>query len=212
LEKQIMAQIAPEKPRSAESEHPIHPLIAGRRSPRAFGGQPVAPATLRSLLEAARWAPSAANMQPWHFIVGTAEEPEAHSRLVSVLFDLNVRWAARAPVLMLVVVKQYADREGNLTNRSLYDAGLAVGALTFEAAARGLVLHQMGGFDAGKARELFAIPEGHEPAVAIALGYPGDPATLPDDLRDREQAPRTRKPLADFVFANTWGESSTLVS
>jgi nitroreductase len=201
-----------ERSRVAELNHPVHDIIAGRWSPRAFNGQPVADATLRSLLEAARWAPSAANQQPWHFIVAKAEDADAHDRLVNVLMDLNIRWARHAPVLIMVVAKQYTDRDGNPSSRALYDAGLAVGSLTFEAGARGVAVHQMGGFHTDKAREAFAIPDGYEPVAVLALGYEGDPETLPEDLRERERAPRTRKAMHEFVFADEWGKPSPLVT
>lgn len=201
-----------EQTRAAEADHPIHPLIAERWSPRAFSERPVAPETLRSVLEAARWAPSAANMQPWHFLVATADEPVAFERMVNVLMEGNIRWARQAPVLMLVVAKLYTDREGNPTPRSLYDVGLAVGTLTVQASAHGLAVHQMGGFHADKARETFEIPEGYEPVAAIALGYVGDPHTLPEDLRTRELAPRTRKPLNEFVFGDTWGQAARVTA
>jgi nitroreductase len=204
-------QAAPERPTVNQIAHPVHPVIADRWSPRAFSDRLVEPAVLRSVLEAARWAPSAANAQPWHFILATKDDPDGHERLLGTLMEGNIRWANRAPVLMLVIVKQYSNREGVLTSRSLYDAGLAVGALTFEAGARGLVVHQMGGFYEAKVRETYSVPEGYEPAAALALGYPGDPESLPEDLRAREQAPRTRKDLADFVFGGEWGQSADLV-
>jgi nitroreductase len=152
------------------------------------------------------------NSQPWHFIVATKDDPDAHIRLLNTLMEGNIRWAHRAPVLMLVVVKQYKNRDGTLSSRSLYDAGLAVGALTFEAGARGLAVHQMGGFYDDKVRRTFSVPEGYEPAAAIALGYAGDPDTLPEDLRQRELAPRTRKDLSEFVFSGEWGRAADLVS
>ena len=145
-------QLAPEKPQTMPDTHTLHPIIAERWSPRAFSQSDVDPAIVRSVLEAARWAPSAANRQPWNFIVASARDADAHQKLLDVLFDMNARWARHAPILMLVVASQYSDREGNLTSRSLYDAGLAVGALTFQAGHHGLVVHQMGGFDAAKAR------------------------------------------------------------
>jgi nitroreductase len=204
-------QLTQEKSAVNPTAHPVHHVIADRWSPRAFADRSVEPAVLRSVLEAARWAPSAMNSQPWHFIVVTRDEPEAHGRLLRTLMDGNIRWAHRAPVLMLVIAKQYADRNGVPTSRSLYDAGLAVGALTFEAGARGLMVHQMGGFHEDKARQVFSIPDGFEPAAALALGYSGDPDTLPEDLRTRELAPRTRKELAEFVFGGEWGVAADLV-
>jgi nitroreductase len=189
----------------AEASHPIHPLIAERWSPRAFDDRPVEHAKLLSLLEAARWAPSGANMQPWHFVVATKEHPEEHERLVATLAEGNARWARHAPVLILVVAKLY-ERPGK-EYVGYYDTGMAVGNLLAQAVDLGLVTHQMGGFSAEKARETLGVPAGYEPIAVLALGYPGDAATLPDDLREREQAPRTRKPLDEFVFEGSWGQT-----
>ncbi|MDB5056828.1 MAG: nitroreductase [Chloroflexi bacterium] len=205
-------QAAADGTKIASTDHTVHPIIAQRWSPRAFSAREVATTTLRSVLEAARWSPSAANRQPWHFIVATKDDTAAHERITGVLMDLNTRWARHAPVLMLVVVKQYTDQDGNPTNKELYDAGLAVGSLTFEAVSNGLAVHQMGGFYANKAREAFNIPEGFEPVAAIALGYEGNPHDLPEDLRERELAPRTRKPIHEFVFGDEWGKSSPIVT
>ncbi len=163
----------------ADVDHPVHPLIAQRWSPRAFSHRPVAVETLRSVLEAARWAPSASNQQPWHFLVATSAEPAAHRRLLGVLMPGNSRWAQHAPVLILVVAGLYEERGGHPGYRSLYDVGLAVGTLTVQATAQGLALHQMGGFYPDQARSELGIPDGYMPAAAIALGYPGDLQTLP---------------------------------
>ena len=124
----------------------------------------------------------------------------------------NVRWARHAPVLILVVARLYTDRDGRPSQRSLYDAGLAVANLTTQATALGLVVHQMGGFYADRAREEFAIPDGYEPVAVLALGYLGDPESLPEDLRTRETAVRTRKPLEEFVFSGRWGHTSSLAA
>jgi nitroreductase len=193
----------------AEAEHPIHDLISERWSPRAFAGRPVAPDTLRSVLEAARWAPSAANMQPWYFIVAGSEDAAAHERMVSVLAEGNVRWAQHAPVLILVVAKlyAYAGKEHN----SFYDTGMAVANLITQATHLGLVTHQMGGFDADKAREVLGIPDGYQPLAVMAMGYPGDHLTLPDDLRERELAPRTRKRQQEFAFSGRWEQAPDAV-
>ena len=116
--------------------------------------------------------------------------------------DGNIRWAQHAPVLILAVARLY-DYPGKEHN-SFYDVGMAVGNLVTQAGHLGLVTHQMGGFYVDKARELLHIPQGYEPLAMIALGYPGDLAMLPDDLRERELAPRSRKPLDDFVFEGRW--------
>jgi len=191
-----------EKP--ADTHHPIHSYLQHRWSPRAFDERSVDPATLRSLFEAARWSASGGNRQPWFFVVATKDDPEAYARLLGILNEKNALWARRAPVLMLVVAQLYPGPDGQPSLRSLYEVGLAVGNLTTQASAHGLAVHQMGGFDAAKAREDLRIPEAYEPVAAIALGYAGDPQTLPDDLRERELAPRARKPLGEFVFDGEW--------
>ena len=197
---------------AARTEFPVHDLIRCRWSPRAFAGRPVEPEKLRSLLEAARWAPSSFNEQPWAYLVATREEPEQFARLLSVLLEGNRAWAQKAPVLMLSVAKLRFDHNGNPNRHAFHDVGLATANLVTQATAMGLSVHQMGGFDAEKAREVFAIPEGWEPVAAIALGYPGDASALPGRLRDFELAPRTRKPLEEFVFTGRWGQTSPVVT
>lgn len=198
----------------ADSKHPIHDLLRRRWSPRVFSDHAVEPEKLRSLLEAARWAPSSYNEQPWSFFVATKENPVEYERLLSCLVEGNQRWAKRAGVLMLSVAKLHFERppgRGTPNRHAFHDVGLAVENLVVQATALGLVVHQMAGFHLEKARELFRIPEGYEPVAAIALGYAGDPATLPEPLRERELAPRTRKPLEEFVFTGQWGQTSPLV-
>jgi nitroreductase len=186
----------------ADTDHPIHDLLRERWSPRAFATHPVDHATLQRLFEAARWAPSANNRQPWYFVVGTSDRPEDHAQLAATLNERNRRWARYAPVLILVVA-QLVSQPGNEL-ASLYDVGLAVGNLTVQAVDLGLVTHQLGGFDAQHARDAVGIPEGYAPVVVLALGYPGSPEALPDDLRQRERASRSRKPLEEFVFEGQW--------
>ena len=188
--------------KAADTHHPIHELIRERWSPCAFAEHPVEPAKLHSLFEAARWASSANNRQPWHFIVGTSARPDDQARLAAVLNERNRRWAERAPVLILVVA-QLSPQPGR-EQGSLYDVGLAVGNLVGQAVALGLVTHQMGGFDADKARATLGIPAGFAPIAMIAVGYAGSPEALPEDLQEREGALRTRKPLEEFVFEGQW--------
>jgi nitroreductase len=188
----------------ADNHHPIHDLIRERWSPRAFADRPVEAEKLASVFEAARWAASASNQQPWYFLFATKEDSETHARFVSTLWEGNVRWAQQAPVLILVVAKHY-EFPGK-ERASLYDVGMAAGNLVTQAVNLGLTTHQMGGFDANKAIELLHIPTGYEPLAMMALGYPGNPDALPDDLRKREIAPRARKPISEFVFAGQWDE------
>ncbi|PYU51763.1 MAG: nitroreductase [Acidobacteria bacterium] len=192
----------------APSDFPVHELIRERWSPRAFADKPVPKDVLRSIFEAARWAPSSFNEQPWAFIVATKDGKENFEKMLSVLVDFNVQWAKSAPVLALAVAKLAFANNNALNRNAQYDTGAATALLSVEATARGLAVHQMAGFDAEKARQVFEIPKGWEPLAALAIGYPGDPASLPAPLKDREMAPRTRKPIAEFVMSGQWGHTA----
>lgn len=196
----------------AKIDAPIHELLARRWSPRAFAERDVDPAALRSLLEAARWAPSSFNAQPWAFLVATRRDPAEHERLVSVLSEGNRIWAQQAPVLMLSLAQLNFARDGKPNRHAWHDVGLATGHLMIQATAMGLVVHAMAGFSPEKARELYAIPPGWEPVAALAVGYPGEPGRLPEHLRDRERAPRVRKPIEEFVFTGRWGQRAALAA
>jgi nitroreductase len=189
----------------AKTDYPVHDLIQNRWSPRAFSDNPVSPETLRSLFEAARWAPSSSNEQPWAFIVGTKDDLETHSKILSALVEFNQGWAKHAPVLAIAVSQMEFARNKTPNRNAFYDTGAAVAHLTAEATSRGLFVHQMAGFDPQKAIEVFHIPKGWEPIAVFAIGYPGDPNALPDKLRERELAPRSRKPISEFVMSSDWG-------
>ena len=199
-----------EKP--AETQYPIHDLLRRRWSPRAFSDRRVDPAIMRSLLEAARWAPSSYNEQPWSFIVATKDDQAEFDRLLSCLVEGNIQWAQYAPVLMVSVARLYFEDDGKPNRHAFHDVGLAVANLIVQATALGLVVHQMAGIFPDKIRELYGIPEGYEAVAGIALGYPGDPQSLPEELRKRELAPRERKPLTEFVFSGRWGQTSPIVT
>jgi nitroreductase len=192
----------------APTDFPVHDLIAERWSPRAFSDKPVAPDVLQSLFEAARWAPSSSNEQPWAYIVATKDDAENFSKLVSVLVPSNVTWAQRAPVLALAVAELAFAKSGTPNRNAQHDVGAATAWLTVEATSRGLFVHQMAGYDHDKARHVFGIPTGWEPIAAIAIGYPGDPDSLLQPLRDREVALRTRKPISAFVMSGSWGKKA----
>lgn len=198
-----------EKP--AGAAHPIHDVIARRWSPRAFDERPVEQATLKSLFEAARWAPSSNNEQPWRFIVASKETSTDYDRLFACLVEGNRKWAFRAPVLILSVASLLFEDDGKPNRHALHDTGMAAENFVLQATALGLQAHQMAGFDTQKARETCLIPTGFDPVAMIALGYPGDPAVLPDYLREREIKPRERQPIGDFVFSIKWGQMSPLV-
>lgn len=193
-----------EKP--ADAHYPILDLLRRRWSPRAFSERPIEREKLLSLFEAARWSPSSSNEQPWSFIVATKDDRAAHERLFSCLVEGNKIWAGRPPVLMLSVAKLFFDEDRSPNRHAFHDVGQATAYLTVQATALGLAVHQMAGFDVEKAKKDLSIPEGYEPDAMAVIGYPGDPAVLPDRLRQRELAPRQRKPIQEFVFAGRWGE------
>jgi nitroreductase len=199
-----------EKP--APAQHYIEDLIARRWSPRAFDERPVEPGVLKSLFEAARWAPSSNNEQPWRFVVTSRQDtPREHDRLLACLTERNRIWAFRAPILMLSVASLNFEDDGKPNRHAYHDTGMAVGNLLLQATALGLQVHQMAGFDVPKSRETCLIPAGFDPVAMIALGYPGDLAVLPDYLRERELKPRERQPITEFVFTTSWGHPSSLV-
>jgi nitroreductase len=167
----------------------------------------VEPEKLRSLFEAARWAPSSSNEQPWQFVVGTKADPPAYDRLLACLKENNKKWAFRAPVLLLSVARMNFEEDGTPNRHAWHDTGMAALSLSLQATAMGLVAHQMAGFDREMARVELKIPAGYEPVAMIAVGYPGDPAELPDYLREREFKPRERKSITQFVSDGTWATS-----
>jgi nitroreductase len=196
----------------AATDAPVHELIKDRWSPRAFSEQPIQPEILRSLFEAARWAPSSNNEQPWAYLVATRDDVENFAKMLGVLVEFNAGWAKEAPVLALSVAHLKTNRDGKPNRVALHDVGSATAQLTFEANARGLLVHQMAGFDGEKARQTFTIPADWEPVAAIAIGYPGNPESLPEKLRERELAPRTRKPVGEFVMTGSWGHTAPFVT
>lgn len=191
-----------EKP--APVDFPVHPLVQSRWSPRSFSDRAVSNETLDALFEAARWAPSCYNEQPWSFVVAHRKDPQRFSDMLGCLVERNQRWAKHASVLIIAVAKIDFTHNGAPNHHAFYDTGQAVAWLTAEATARGIRVHQMAGFSPDQARKLYAIPQSHKPLTAIALGYPGDGSTLPDDLRQAETAKRSRIPQAEFVFVEMW--------
>jgi len=196
----------------AETQYPIHDLLKQRWSPLAFSERMVEPEKLGSLLEAARWAASSYNEQPWSFIVATKENLGEFVRLLSCLAEGNQVWAKNAPVLMISVAKLHFEKNGNENRHAFHDVGQAVSNLALQATALELYIHQMAGFDVQKVRELYGIPDGYEPVAAIALGYGADSQTLPENLQQREGAPRVRKPLESFAFKGSWGQELPILA
>lgn len=194
--------------KAAPTDLTLQPLIARRWSPRAFDGRAVPPDVMARLFEAARWAPSCFNEQPWRFVVARRADDAAYQRLLGCLVPANQTWAGKAPVLGLSIASLRFEKNGKDNRHAWHDVGLAVAQLTMQAMAEGLFVHQMAGIDADKARETYAIPERFAPVAGLAIGYPGDPASLPDDLRERERAPRSRRALSEIVFAGRFGEAA----
>ncbi|WP_428307028.1 nitroreductase family protein [Lacipirellula sp.] len=170
----------------------------------------ISDADLLSLLEAARWAASSRNEQPWSYIVAKRSNAEEFAKVLSCLVDANQVWARHASVLAIGCYATTHARNGEPNLAAPHDLGAASASLTFEATSRGLLVHQMIGIHPERARELFAIPAGIEPLTAIAIGYEGDPNSLPEHQRQRDLAPRTRKPLSEFVFSGRWGDRAPL--
>jgi nitroreductase len=197
--------------KKAVTDYPIQKVLAERWSPYGFADRPVAEADLRSLFEAARWAASSYNEQPWSYLVATRENSPEFKRLLSCLVEANQAWAKAAPVLALGVVSLRFTRNNQDNRAAVHDLGLAAGNLVAEATARGLSVHQMIGILPDKAREVYQIPEHFEAWTAMAIGYKDDPANLPEALKQRDLAPRQRKPLDKFVFTGQWGTPSLLV-
>lgn len=197
-------------PKKAVTDYPILPILADRWSPYGFEKRPVSEADLRSLFEAARWAASSYNEQPWHYLVASRENSEEFERLLSCLVEANQVWAKNAPVLVLAIVSLHFSRNNQDNRAAVHDLGLAAGNLLAEATARGLSVHQMIGILPDKAREIYNIPEHFEAWTAMAIGYKADPTELPGALRDRDLAPRQRKPLNRFVFTGRWGHPMPL--
>jgi nitroreductase len=187
----------------------VLPVFHERWSARAFADRNVSEADLKRVFEAARWAPSSYNEQPWRFIVGTRDSA-THKKIFESLIAFNQSWAGAAPVLMLGVASGRFSHNGANNRYALYDLGAAASYLTLQAAALGLTTHQMAGFDHEAARKALAIPEEYALGSVIALGYQGEPATLSNEqLLEHEVAPRARKPLGEIVFS-AWDEPAML--
>jgi nitroreductase len=188
----------------ANTDYPISEIIAKRWSARAFSTKPVENSKLLSILEAARWAPSSRNEQPWRYIVFTNENPEMLKKAQSVLKEIN-NYAKRAPILICAIAKKTYSENENLNRLYFHDLGAANENMFLEAFNQGLIMHEMGGFDVQKAREVFNVPEDYEVGIMIAIGYQDTYQVLPDRLREKAFTPRVRKPLAEIAFIEKMG-------
>jgi nitroreductase len=188
----------------ANTDYPISEIIAKRWSARAFSTKPVENSKLLSILEAARWAPSSRNEQPWRYIVFTNDNPEMLKKAQSVLKEIN-DYAKRAPILICAIAKKTYSENKNPNRLYFHDLGAANENMFLEAFNQGLIMHEMGGFDVQKAREVFNVPEDYEVGIMIAIGYQDTYQVLPDRLREKAFTPRVRKPLAEIAFIEKMG-------
>lgn len=189
---------------NSTEQYILNPLIEKRRSTVSFSNKPVEGQKIHLLFEAARWAPSSFNEQPWRFIYGVKDEENSFQKLFDCLMEGNKQWVKNAPLIVLSLAKQAFDLDGRPNSYALHDVGLASENLMIQAVQMGLMVHPMGGFDKKKAIADLSIPDGFEPVAMIAVGYPGDVNDLSDDLRKREQSERVRKAQAEFAFRGQW--------
>lgn len=186
-----------------EAHHDIHPIYTERWSPRAFSNKPIEDHKLNSVFEAARWAPSAANWQPWRFII--AKTKEDRNKFLSFINENNVEWCKEAPVLALIISKKTRNDKGDPNFFHAFDTGTAWGYLTLEANRQGLITHGMGGFNPESAREELQIPDEYDIQAVFAMGYHDPDANLSERNRKRE-VPSGRIPISDLVSEGTFTE------
>lgn len=192
----------------AMTQEPIHDIIANRWSPRAYDAtKAVTQSQMISLLEAARWAPSCFGDEPWRFIVWDKnQDAVAWQKALDCIVPGNQTWAQDAPVYILVCADSLFGHNQKPNRFAQYDTGAATENLCLQATSMGLIVHQMGGYEVEKARESFAIPDQYQPMAMLAIGYMADVNSLPEDIKERETAPRKRKPLGELFFSSHWGK------
>lgn len=203
--------MATEHSKRARADHRILDILADRWSPRAWQDRPVEDEKLRSLFEAARWAPSSMNEQPWRFLVARRHADPTWEDLLASLHPGNQAWAKAAPVLALGITRDAFTRNDRPNAHARHDLGLATATLTAQAMALGLHVHPMGGILPDEARLRFGIPAEFDVVTGLAIGYLGPPDSLEERFRASEIEPRTRRPLAETVFTGGWGEPSPIL-
>jgi nitroreductase len=182
----------------------LHEIIKNRRSPVIFSNKLIEQKKIDLLFEAARWAPSSMNEQPWRFVFSTSDNKEAFNKMFNCLLEGNKEWNANVPLLILTLAKSNFDYKNRANKYAMYDVASAVANLTFQANFMDLWVHQMGGFDSDKAKRDLNIPDGFDPVTMLAVGYLGNSKNVSENLIKRDQADRKRKPLKELVFRNTW--------
>ena len=196
--------------KEADPDVAIQALLARRWSPYGFAEKDVATEDLLGILEAARWAPSSYNEQPWRYILARRSSRAAFDKLLSCLVEGNQVWAQHAPVLLVGIAMLRFSRNGKPNKAAAHDLGLAAGNMCVEATARGLYVHQMIGIVPERVRELYSVPEDAEPLTALAIGHLGDGSHLPAAVQERDRSLRARRPVRAFVFENLWDQPTRL--
>lgn len=196
--------------KKARTSYPIHDVIARRWSPRAFNPKKaLTKEFILSLLEAARWAPSAYNEQPWRFMLATPDNPQEFADMLDCLVEANQVWARNASLLLIGCIETTFSHNGKPNTTAMFDLGLAVQNLLLECTSKGVFGHVMTGFDPEKARLRYKLPQTVEPIVAIAVGHRATSLDiLPEELREAEAALRERKQAYEFTFREVWGNNS----
>jgi nitroreductase len=203
----IATETAAERPEKyADTLPSVYELIRRRWSPRSFSNRDVSTEDLQTILEAARWAASSYNEQPWRFLVARKSDGAPYEKILSLLVPANQAWAKTAPVLLIMAAKRTFSHNDSPNRYGLHDAGQALAHLFLQATALGLHAHGMAGFDADRARKELEIPEDYDLGAAVALGYLASPDQLPEQYRQIETSKRTRKPLKEIVFGANWNE------
>ena len=190
----------------ADTSPDVHELIRARWSPRSFSPQEVSNHDLRTVLEAARWAASSYNEQPWRFFVARKSDGAAYEKLLNILVPMNQAWAKTAPVLIIMAAKKTFSHDGSPNRFGMHDAGAALAQVFLQATALGLHAHGMAGLDTERARKELHIPDDYDVAAAAALGYLAPPDQLPEHHRKGETAKRQRKPLSEIAFGADWNQ------
>ncbi len=195
-------------PKHADTDHPVEAILSQRWSPYCYADKDVSKADLLSIFEAARWAASAYNEQPWRYILACRSDPAAFQKLLSCLVEGNQGWAQHAPVLVVSVALLNFSHNGKQNMTALHDLGLAAGNICVESTARGLYVHQMSGILPERVRELYNVPAEAAPLTAFTLGYLGEGDNLPADVKMRDRSPRSRHPITSLVFGTAWSQAA----
>lgn len=194
--------------KKARTQFSLIPSLENRWSPRSFSAKPVEKEKIQQIFEAARWAASSYNEQPWRYVVGIQGDQGSYKKVLSCLNEFNQMWAKTAPVLAISFAKKhFQDDKEKVNSHAWHDVGAASAQLTMQATELGLFVHQMAGIEYEKIREVYQLPENIEPVAALAIGYLGEPDQLPENLQESEKSDRSRKPLSDLVFGKNFGAS-----